>query len=161
MISPYALVTVLSGWVVDMRKFREFPYRGSLLRFQSGAVQEVFHEPISAKVLLRLTISCLLVSHLDTNILLFARGLEGVCKQSSAHAWVDQVLVERMELVCHMVDEAARLVPERIQFKWSHACTVIHPVCGRKPCSAHLRLVRCCRIALDSCRTGNLAARSP
>ena len=33
-----------------MSKFREFPYRGSLLRFQSGAVQEVFHEPMSAKV---------------------------------------------------------------------------------------------------------------
>ena len=35
---------------VDMSKFREFPYRGSLLRFQSGAIQEVFHEPMSAKV---------------------------------------------------------------------------------------------------------------
>ena len=32
-----------------MSRFREFPYRGSLLRFQSGAVQEVFHEPMSAK----------------------------------------------------------------------------------------------------------------
>ncbi len=36
---------------VDMSRFREFPYRGSLLRLQSGAVQEVFHEPISAKVI--------------------------------------------------------------------------------------------------------------
>ena len=35
---------------VDMGAFRAFPYRGSLLRFQSGAVQEVFHEPMSAKV---------------------------------------------------------------------------------------------------------------
>lgn len=26
---------------VDMSRFREFPYRGSLLRLQSGAVQEV------------------------------------------------------------------------------------------------------------------------
>ncbi len=33
-----------------MGAFRAFPYRGSLLRFQSGAVQEVFHEPMSAKV---------------------------------------------------------------------------------------------------------------
>ena len=31
----------------------------------------------------------------------------------------DQVLVERMELVCHMVDEAARLVPGRLTFHWS------------------------------------------
>ncbi len=36
---------------VGMSRFREFPYRGSLLRLQSGAVQEVFHEPISAKVI--------------------------------------------------------------------------------------------------------------
>ena len=36
------------------------------------------------------------------------------------------MLVERMELVCHMVDEAARLVPNRIQFKWSHACKVTY-----------------------------------
>ena len=35
---------------VDMSRFRAFPYRGSLLRFQSGAVQEVFHQPMSAKV---------------------------------------------------------------------------------------------------------------
>jgi hypothetical protein len=66
-----------------MSRFREFPYRGSLLRRQSGEVQEVFHEPISAKV-----------------------------------------LVERMELVRHIVDEAVRLVPGRITFHWSHACQV-------------------------------------
>lgn len=33
-----------------MSNFRAFPYRGSLLRLQNGVVQEVFHEPISAKV---------------------------------------------------------------------------------------------------------------
>ena len=32
-----------------MGRFREFPYRGSLLRKTDGQVQEVFHEPISAK----------------------------------------------------------------------------------------------------------------
>ncbi len=35
---------------VDMSRFRTFPYRGSLLRKMDGHVQEVFHEPISAKV---------------------------------------------------------------------------------------------------------------
>lgn len=35
---------------VDMSRFRAFPYRGSLLRRTDGHVQEVFHEPISAKV---------------------------------------------------------------------------------------------------------------
>ncbi|BDA47389.1 Kynurenine 3-monooxygenase [Coccomyxa sp. Obi] len=71
---------------VDMSRFREFPYRGSLLRLQNGAVQEVFHEPISAKV-----------------------------------------LVERMELVRHIVDEAARLVPPgRLTFHWSHACKEVN-----------------------------------
>ena len=35
---------------VDMSRFRAFPYRGSLLRKMDGHVQEVFHEPISAKV---------------------------------------------------------------------------------------------------------------
>ncbi|CAL8472165.1 g11707 [Coccomyxa elongata] len=71
---------------VDMSRFREFPYRGSLLRLQSGAVQEVFHEPISAKV-----------------------------------------LVERMELVRHIVDEAARLVPPgRLTFHWSHVCKEVN-----------------------------------
>jgi hypothetical protein len=34
---------------VDMGRFREFPYRGSLLRKMDGQVQEVFHEPVSAK----------------------------------------------------------------------------------------------------------------
>ncbi|KAK9836175.1 hypothetical protein WJX81_006914 [Elliptochloris bilobata] len=66
---------------VDMSRFRAFPYRGSLLRKIDGHVQEVFHEPISAKV-----------------------------------------LVERMELVRHIVDEAQRLVPERITFHWQLAC---------------------------------------
>ena len=33
-----------------MSRFRAFPYRGSLLRKMDGHVQEVFHEPISAKV---------------------------------------------------------------------------------------------------------------
>ena len=33
-----------------MSRFRAFPYRGSLLRKIDGHVQEVFHEPISAKV---------------------------------------------------------------------------------------------------------------
>lgn len=41
-----------------------------------------------------------------------------------AHVHV-QVLVERMELVRHIVDEAARLVPPgRLTFHWSHACEV-------------------------------------
>ena len=30
---------------VDMSRFRAFPYRGSLLRSQTGAVQEVSHPP--------------------------------------------------------------------------------------------------------------------
>ncbi|KAK9905507.1 hypothetical protein WJX75_001138 [Coccomyxa subellipsoidea] len=76
---------------VDMSRFREFPYRGSLLRLQSGAVQEVFHEPITAKV-----------------------------------------LVERMELVRHIVDEAVRLVPSgRLTFHWSHTCQEVN-VKGRQ-----------------------------
>ena len=32
------------------------------------------------------------------------------------------MLVERMELVRHIVDEAQRLVPQRITFHWQHAC---------------------------------------
>ncbi len=34
-----------------MSRFRAFPYKGSVLRKIDGHVQEVFHEPISAKVL--------------------------------------------------------------------------------------------------------------
>lgn len=42
-----------------------------------------------------------------------------------------KVLVERMELVRHIVDEAQRLVPSRICFHWSHACQVLpHPKCA-------------------------------
>ena len=35
-----------------------------------------------------------------------------------------KVLVERMELVRHLVDEAQRLAPDRITFRWSHPCQV-------------------------------------
>ena len=33
-----------------------------------------------------------------------------------------------MELVTHMVGEAARIVPGRLTFHWSHACTA-RPLC--------------------------------
>ena len=50
-----------------------------------------------------------------------------------------QVLVERMELVTHMVDEAARIVPGRLNFRWSHPCTVrpSDPVSGPLPRGPH------------------------
>ena len=35
-----------------------------------------------------------------------------------------KVLIERMELVRHLVDEAQRLAPERITFHWSYPCQV-------------------------------------
>ena len=35
-----------------------------------------------------------------------------------------KVLVERMELVRHMVDEAQRIAPDRITFHWSCPCQV-------------------------------------
>ena len=35
-----------------------------------------------------------------------------------------KVLVERMELVRHIVDEAQRLAPQRITFHWSSPCQV-------------------------------------
>ena len=81
----------------------------------------------------------------------------GFCQQSSAKAWVDQVLVERMELVCHMVDEAARLVPDQIQFNWSHACTVSHYGCSRNP-ALPIYAISGCRG--DSRRKDSVAASS-
>ena len=35
-----------------------------------------------------------------------------------------KVLIERMELVRHIVDEAQRIAPDRITFHWSHPCQV-------------------------------------
>ena len=35
-----------------------------------------------------------------------------------------KVLIERMELVRHIVDEAQRLAPDRITFHWSQSCHV-------------------------------------
>ena len=35
-----------------------------------------------------------------------------------------KVLVERMELVRHLVDEAQRIAPHRITFHWSCPCQV-------------------------------------
>ena len=35
-----------------------------------------------------------------------------------------KVLVERMELVRHLVDEAQRIAPDRITFHWSCPCQV-------------------------------------
>ena len=37
---------------------------------------------------------------------------------------IAKVLVERMELVRHIVDEAQRLAPQRITFHWSRPCQV-------------------------------------
>ena len=65
-----------------MGRFREFPYKGSLI-WRNGHTEEVFHEPIDAKV-----------------------------------------VVERMELVRHIIDEANRLTPRPIAWHWEHACTV-------------------------------------
>ena len=36
-----------------------------------------------------------------------------------------KVLVERMELVRHLVDEAQRIAPDRITFHWSCPCQVL------------------------------------
>ncbi len=44
-----------------------------------------------------------------------------------------KVLVERMELVRHLVDEAQRLAPDRITFHWSHPCQVA--TCASQNCT--------------------------
>ena len=67
---------------IDMGRFRAFPYKGSIM-WSKGGFQEVFHEPLDAKV-----------------------------------------LVERMELVRHIIDEADRVSSRKIAWHWEHACHV-------------------------------------
>ncbi|KAK9830441.1 hypothetical protein WJX72_011767 [[Myrmecia] bisecta] len=69
---------------IDMSRFREFPYVGSLLQKQDGSTTKWFHTPVDSKV-----------------------------------------LVERMELVRHIVDEARRISPHRIKFIWEHNCQAV------------------------------------
>ena len=64
---------------------------------RSRRVAQVFHEPVSAKV-----------------------------------------LVERMELVRHLVDEAQRIAPDRITFHWSSPCQVKNSVLPQMPPSEDL-----------------------
>ena len=155
-----------------MGRFREFPYRGSLLRKIDGQVQEVFHEPISAKArpepapiglgqpsgASALGVQGPLSTSARARMRAPALEQAGVLSAlARTRSWVApasaglgtvrgalglglgmrvlcptgprarQVLVERMELVRHIVDEAARLAPERIAFHWQHACTVRGP----------------------------------
>ncbi|KAK9794596.1 hypothetical protein WJX73_002898 [Symbiochloris irregularis] len=68
---------------VDMQRFKAFPYKGSMI-WRKGHVTEVFHEPMSSKV-----------------------------------------LVERMELVRHLIDRANKLCGGTITWHWEYACEAV------------------------------------
>lgn len=125
---------------VDMSRFRAFPYRGSLLQSQNGAIQEVSHAasnpsqslswssaPLQCRALHRYTTAVWSVSNAvlcpaTTTAVLPVRAFGSA--QVFHEPMSAKVLVERMELVRHIVDEAQRIAPDRISFHWSHPCQV-------------------------------------